>query len=65
MPTKFKSTVERIKDIMCKKGVTIHLDTDGNTELAQMGSMYSYDKQTKILVIVNNRERRIHHKIKI
>jgi len=45
-------TPEKIKTLANKKGVTIYLDMDDNSEEAKMGLAYSYSRKSKILTIV-------------
>jgi len=52
MSSKYKTAIDRITDIINKKGVTIKLDYDETTILAKMGSMYSYEPKSKVLEIV-------------
>ena len=52
--TKKNTTSDRIKELASKKGVTIFLDFNENSDLANMGSCYSYEKNDKILEISAN-----------
>lgn len=45
-------TPEKIKSLACKKGVIIHLDMDGTSSEAAIGSPYSYSSKSKTLKIV-------------
>lgn len=51
MSQKFNTALDRIKNISEKKGVTIILDYNENSDLVQIDSLYSYDSKNKILKI--------------
>lgn len=48
---RFKSQTDVIKKIIAKPGVTIRLNYEPQTKLAQMGEMYVYKKKEKLIVI--------------
>jgi hypothetical protein len=59
--------IEEIKKIYVKKGVTILLDDNADSDLVQIGSLYSYDKNDKILKIdahrLNRKDKELLHAI--